>query len=78
MEYVKFIFKFNNHVLLDPFNHYFRKLETVHKYNTKQKQRNEFFQFRISSESGKNFRSYLFKSVEESSNEISPLSICNV
>ena len=53
MEYAKFIFKFNNHMLPDSFNCYFTKLENVHKYNTKQKQRNEYFQFRISSESGR-------------------------
>ena len=51
MEYAKFIFKFNNHMLPDSFNCYFTKLENVHKYNTKQKQRNEYFQFCISSES---------------------------
>ena len=51
MEYAKFIFKFNNHMLPDSFNCYFTKLENIHQYNTKQKQRNEYFQFRISSES---------------------------
>ena len=53
MEYAKFIFKFNNHMLPDSFNCYFTKLEYVHKCNTKQKQRNEYFRFRISSESGR-------------------------
>ena len=53
MEYAKFIFKFNNHMLPDSFNHSFTKLDRVHKYNTKQKQRNKFFQFRISSELGR-------------------------
>ena len=43
MEYAKFIFKFNNHMLPDSFNCCFTKLENVHKYNTKQKQRNEYF-----------------------------------
>ena len=37
MEYAKFIFKFNNHMLPDSFNCYFTKIENVHKYNTKQK-----------------------------------------
>ena len=39
----------------DSFNYryYFTKLESVHNYNTKQKQRNEYFQFHISSESGR-------------------------
>ena len=50
-EYAKF--KFNNHMLPDSFNCYFTKLENVPKYNTKQKQRNEYFQFPISSESGR-------------------------
>ena len=40
-------------MLTDSFNHYFTKLDSEHKYNTKQKQRNEYFQFRISSESGR-------------------------
>ena len=53
MEYAKFILKFKNHTLPDSFNYYFTKLESVHKHNTKQKQRNEYFQFRISSESGR-------------------------
>ena len=53
MECTKFIFKFNNHMQPDSFNCYFIKLENVHKCNTKQKQRNEYFQFRISSESGR-------------------------
>ena len=53
MEYAKFIFKLNNYMLPDSFNYYFTKLENVHKYNTKQKRRNEYFQRRISSESGR-------------------------
>ena len=59
MEYAKFILKLNNHVLPDSFNHYFTKLDSVFKYNTKQKQRNEFFQFRISSESGRKTLHYI-------------------
>ena len=35
------------HMMPDSSNHYFTKLDSVHKYNTKQKQRNEFFQFRF-------------------------------
>ena len=50
-EYAKFIFKFNNHSLPDSFSCYVTKLESVHKYNSKQKQRNEHFQFCISSKS---------------------------
>ena len=33
--------------------YYFSKLKSVHKYNTEQKQRNEYFQFRIFSEAGR-------------------------
>ena len=39
LEYTKFIFKFNNHMLPDSFNHYFTKLDSVLKYNIEQKQR---------------------------------------
>ena len=53
MEYAKFIFKFNNHMLPDSFNNYFTKFDRVHKYNTKQKERSKYFQFRIFSESGR-------------------------
>ena len=53
MEYAKSTFKFNNHILpSDSFNHFLTKIDKVRKYNTKQKQRNKYFQFRISSESG--------------------------
>ena len=51
-EYAKFMFKFNNH-LPDSFKHYSRKLDSVHKYNTKQNQRKEFFQFCIFSKFGR-------------------------
>ena len=51
MEYAKFIFIFNNYMLPDFFNYYITKLDSVHIYNTKQKKRNNFFQFRVSSES---------------------------
>ena len=32
MEYAKFIFKFNNHMLPDSFNCYFTNLENAHKF----------------------------------------------
>ena len=41
MEYAKFMLRFNNHMLPDSFNYYFTKFNSVHKYNTIQKQRNE-------------------------------------
>ena len=47
------MFKFNIHMQLDSLNHYFTKLDSVQKYNTIKKKGNEFFKFRISSESGK-------------------------
>ena len=53
VEYAKFIFKFNNHMLPDSFNYNFTKLENEHKYSTKQKQRNKYFQFCIFSKSGR-------------------------
>ena len=53
IEYAKFLFKFNDHMLPDSFIHCLSKLGSVNKYNTKQKQRNEYFQFRISSKSGR-------------------------
>ena len=43
MKNAKFIFKFNNHTLPNSFNPYSMKLDSVHNYNTKQKQRNNFF-----------------------------------
>ena len=76
-EHAKFLFKFNNHMQLDSFNYYFTKFDSVHKYNTKQKQCNDFFQFRISSESERKTLD-LFKCVEECLNEILPLSMFNV
>ena len=47
MEYAKFIFKFNGYMLPDSFNYYFTKPNSVHKHNNKQKQRNEFFNFKF-------------------------------
>ena len=43
MEIAKFRFKFNNQMLPDFFNNYFTKLDNVHIYNTRQKNRAEFF-----------------------------------
>ena len=63
MKCAKFEHKFNIHMLSDSFNHYFTKLESVHKYNAKQKQRNEYFQFRISSESGRKTLHHIFLKV---------------
>ena len=43
-EKAKFMFKYNNKMLPMSFNNYFLKFEKVHKYNTRQKIRNEYFQ----------------------------------
>ena len=62
-EYGKFIFKSNNHMLLDPLNYYLTKLDSIHKYSTKQKLRNEFFRCRISSKSGGKTLHHIFLNV---------------
>ena len=43
IEYAKFILKFNKDILPDSFNCCVTKLDSEHKYSTKQKQRNELF-----------------------------------
>ena len=53
MEFVKFMYKFNDKMLPESFNNYFAKLDDVHKYKTRQKHRKEFFQFYIASKTGK-------------------------
>ena len=52
-EKAKFMFKYNNKMLPISFDNYFIKLEKVHKYNTRQKIRNEYFQIDSRSESGR-------------------------
>ena len=59
MELAKFIFKFKNQMLPSSFNNYFINLNQVHKYNTRQKFRNEFYQFYVGSESGKKSLQYI-------------------
>ena len=53
MEFAKFMFKFNNKMLPESFDCYFTKLDNIHQHNTRQKHRNEYYQFHTSSESGK-------------------------
>ena len=53
MELAKFMFKFNNKMLPNAFNNYFLKLDKIHRYNTRQKKRNEFFQSFVSSGEGR-------------------------
>ena len=43
MEYVKFLFRFNNNMLPDYFKNYFVKLETIHRYHTCQKTKKDLF-----------------------------------
>lgn len=59
MEFAKFMYKFNNQMLPNSFDNYFIKLETVHSYNTRQKQRNEYFQSYFGSELGKKTLQYI-------------------
>ena len=54
MELAKSIFKSKNQMLPSSFKNYFINLNQVHKYNTKQKFWNEFYQFFVGSDSGKN------------------------
>ena len=53
MELAKFMFKFNNKMFPNSFNNYFLRLDKLHKYNTRQTKRNEYFQSFISSEAGR-------------------------
>ena len=50
IEFAKFVNKFSNQMLPEHFCDYFTKLNNVHQYNTRQKHRNEFYQFYISTE----------------------------
>jgi len=52
MKIAKLMFKFNNQMLPDSFYNYFIKLDSVHRYDTRQKSI-EYFQPFASSESGK-------------------------
>ena len=51
MEKAKFMFKYKNKMLPISFDNYFLKLEKVHKYNTRQKIRNVYFQIHPRTES---------------------------
>ena len=53
MEKAKFMFKYNNKMLPMSFDNCFLKLEKVHKYNTRQKVRNEYFLIYSRTESGR-------------------------
>ena len=51
IEKAKFMFKYNNKMLPISFDNYFLKLEKVHRYNTRQKIHNEYFQIYSRTES---------------------------
>ena len=53
VEFAKFMFKFNINVLPTSFNNYFLKLDNGHKYNTRQKTRNVYFQSFVDLETGR-------------------------
>ena len=79
MEFAKFMFKFNNKMLPESFDCYFTKLDNIHKHNTRQKHRNEYYQFHPSSESGKkNSLVYLLKCVKKYTKRVSSLFIFTV
>ena len=59
MKFAKFMFKFNNKMLPESFDWYFTKLDNIHKHNTRQKHRNEYYQFHASSESEKKTLQYI-------------------
>ena len=59
MEFAKFMFKFNNKMLPESFDCYFTILDNIHKHNTRQKHRNEYFQFYTSSKSRKKTLQYI-------------------
>ena len=52
MEKAKFMSKYNNKMLPISFDNHFLKLGKVHKYNTSEKIRDEYFQIHSSTESG--------------------------
>ena len=65
MEFAKFMFKFNNKMLPESFDCYFTKLDNIHKHNTRQKHRNECYQFHTSSESRKKTLQYICLNVSK-------------
>jgi len=71
MEFAKFLFKFNNQMLPNSFDEYFIKLGKIHNYNTRQKQRNEFFSilYRLKKRE-KSASRHLFRCVEKYSAEL--------
>ena len=63
MEKAKFKFKYNNKMLPISFDNYFLKLEKVHKYNTRRKICNEYFQIYSRIESGRKALHHLYLKV---------------
>ena len=53
MEFAKFMYKYENHMLPSSFDNYFIKLESIHNYGTRQKTAGGFFYRPINSEFGR-------------------------
>lgn len=53
MEFAKFMYKYNNHMLPSSFNSYFTKLDQIHRYDTRQKSKGAFFHHAIHTEFGR-------------------------
>ena len=52
MEFAKFMYKYENHMLSSSFDNYFIKLESIHNYSTRQKTAGGFFIARLIVSSG--------------------------
>ena len=50
MEFAKFMYKYENHMLPSSFDNYFIKLESIYNYSNRQKTAGEFFYRPINSE----------------------------
>ena len=53
MEFAKFMYKYENHMLPSSFDNYFIRLESMHNYSTRQKSAGGFFYRSINSEFGR-------------------------
>ena len=53
IEFAKFMYKYNNHLLPPSFHNYFTKLDVIHHYNTRQQLTSKVLQPFIASETGK-------------------------
>ena len=70
MEFAKFMYKYENHLLPSSFDNYFIKLESIHNYSTRQKTAGGFFYRPINSKFGrKRLHHICFKVWESISDE---------